>query len=214
MLALSRGWVPRVVLLLCLAIASMGALMFMGRTPEARSEDTTPPAAQAESAGPSGGPVAEPQADGAEGYATWDSVDFRVSLRYPATWSSVYPAGNYVGQERVEGPDGFFQLLGFTAAVQSAEEICRAMAEHKLRPYGSAPRIDRALVLGQDACYVWPSYDQYDKPHREVLLVVRYPDLLPRGRYPREPAAGHLGLSADPTHIQQIAASLRFRPDF
>lgn len=155
----------------------------------------------------------EPPATEIEEYASWDSTDFRVSLRYPALWQAVYPRDTYVGQERVQGVDGFFQILSFVAAVRSAEEICQAMAEHKLRPYGSAPTVRPTTLQGQDACYVWPSEDQPGQPRYEVLLVVRYPWLPSRARYPKEPAAGHLGLLADPAHIQQIASTLAFRPD-
>jgi TolB protein len=125
---------------------------------------------------------------------------YGVSLQVPAEWQ---PVAGY--EKRYGGPDGFFQLSAAGEGI-SLDYLCDITAHHKLKPYGSAPTIERRPVAGRDACLILPSSDQPPLEKGSAALIVPYPtqQMIGSERYQ------YFVLYADEEHITQIADSLQF----
>jgi TolB protein len=97
----------------------------------------------------------------------YTSSTYRVSLGYPSNWQATK---GY--EERFSGADGFFQL----SAAQSStlQDACNSTAQHKLKPYGSRPQVQRLQIQGRPACLILPSADQDRAMERMATLIVRY----------------------------------------
>ena len=144
-------------------------------------------------------PTAEPGA-----WKEYTNPDYAVSLRYPANWER---AQGY--DMRYEGSDGFFALLAVSGGSVSLDYVCRGEAYHKLRPYGTNPRIEYFSLRGVEACLIWPSDDQPTGEKGLSSLVLPYPT--PVRVHCSEPAHfNYLILNADKDHIQRLADSLTF----
>lgn len=126
---------------------------------------------------------------------------YRVSFLFPANWQPI-------NDERYEGPDGFFQIAAI-ASPEAIEVVCQSEAFHVLRPYGSAPTIERLIVQNQEACLILPSADQPVDMRHQAALIVRYPKPVQIGNQ----FYNYFILYADQMHIQAMANSLEFFPD-
>lgn len=129
----------------------------------------------------------------------YNSSTYRVSFQYPSNWKQV--KGD---PERFRGSDGSFLVSAMSTP--NLQEGCRSLANHKLRPYGSKPKIQSLQVQGQSACLILPSVDQTPAQKSESALVVRYPKPVRVGSstYP------YFILYADKQHILEIAKTLKF----
>jgi len=141
-------------------------------------------------------PTPTPEIDG---WSTYASSDFGVSLRHPAHWS---PASGE--QNKVEGDDGFLILDAIGSPQATIDAVAAGQAGHKLRPYGSQPTIEPLSVQGQEARLILPSADA--NMGGQAMLIVRYPQpVLIAGT-----AYEFFALYADQDHIRDIAQSVRF----
>lgn len=131
---------------------------------------------------------------------TYFSPVYKIRLLYPSHW-------HRVSDERYEGPDGFFQVSAISAEADLGQ-VCRGEAFHPLRPYGSQPRIIKARVSGQEACFILPSKDQPAEMKGQSALIARYPRPVVIGGtvYP------YFILWADRGHIAGLSSTLAFVP--
>jgi hypothetical protein len=59
----------------------------------------------------------------------------------------------------------------------TAQQICKAEAEHVVQPFGTHLTIRPLKVQGQSACLVWPSPDQHKITGDDrALVTVKYPE--------------------------------------
>ena len=129
----------------------------------------------------------------------YTSPNYQITLGYPKNWQ---PTQGY--EERFSGSDGFFQV---TAAQSSTlQDACNSTAQHRLKPYGNRPQVQRLQIKGRPACLILPSADQDRAMERMATLIVRYsrPIRVKTGTY------NHFVLNANKEHIRQIANTLRF----
>lgn len=134
---------------------------------------------------------------------------YRIALSYPRNWQ---PSKGY--NQRFNGADGFFQIssIGFSDDVlpgqprPTLQDTCNTTAQHKLKPYGSRPQIQRLQIQGRPACLILPSADQDTIMERMATLIVSYPKPIRVSTTTYD----DLMLNADKEHIRQIANTLRF----
>ena len=133
-----------------------------------------------------------------ERYAMYRNPVYRVSFPYPASWRQV-------SETRYEGDDGFFEISALASELPF-HELCQAEANHRLRPYGTSPRVVPGRVQGQEACYIFPSADQAPEFRGQAALLVVYPEpvVINGNEYP------HFILWADQNHLVTMANGLRF----
>ena len=133
----------------------------------------------------------------------YTSSTYRITFSYPSNWQ---PSKGY--EERFSGADGFFQVMGLSSPPPSTiQDVCNNQAlNHRLKPYGRRPQIQRLQIQGRPACLILPSADQDRSLERMAALIVRYPKPI------RIKGAdyNHFILYADKEHIRQIANTLRF----
>ncbi|WP_017379551.1 LysM peptidoglycan-binding domain-containing protein [Paenisporosarcina sp. TG-14] len=98
---------------------------------------------------------------------TYTNTVYNVQFQYPSHWERIR-------EERYEGLDGFFQLSAISTD-ETISEVCLNEAYHGLYPYGSAPRIIKAQIQQQEACFIFPSVDQPPEMEGQAALIVRYP---------------------------------------
>jgi hypothetical protein len=144
---------------------------------------------------PTPAPTAEP-------WVRSTNAQYGLTLRHPAGWLS---NGRYfAAAPRIDGPDGFVQLIGVAGpgAGQAIEDVARAWIAHTLHPWGTGASVRSLLVDGQAAALVWPSDDQPlapgEAPHAVAFVVNAN-----RG-------GQTLWIGADTAHIRAILASVRF----
>jgi len=141
-------------------------------------------------------PTPTPETDG---WSTYTSSDFGVSLRHPAHWSPVNGE-----QNRYRGDDGFLILDAIGSPQATIDAVAAGQAGHKLRPYGSQPEIESLSLQGQEARLILPSADA--NMGGQAMLIVRYPQpVLIAGT-----VYEFFALYADQDHIRDIAQSVRF----
>lgn len=132
---------------------------------------------------------------------------YRITLSYPKNWQ---PTKGYT--ERFNGADGFFDISSIGAdnvlaqPKPTLQDTCNITANHKLRPYGSRPQIQRLKIQGRTACLILPSADQYTSMEKMATLIVSYPKPIRIGTATYD----HLVLNADKGHIRGIANTLKF----
>src|SRR5438128_9705212 len=73
--------------------------------------------------------------------------ELHVTFRHPKNWK---PSPQYSDRTYFGGPDGEVQLSA--ADGDSAEQVCRQDASHKLKPFGSHPEIKPITVEGHKGC--------------------------------------------------------------
>lgn len=128
-------------------------------------------------------------------------AEYGISFRYPSNWSH---GAAYADRTELEGPDGSVQINASEGT--SPAIVCHGDATHKLRPYGTHPRIEFLKFQGRRSYIVWPSPDQ-GAPHL-AELVVEYPaPITIRGSH-----FSQLILYADKDHFRAIIDSVRFIP--
>jgi TolB protein len=129
---------------------------------------------------------------------TYTNTTYKVSFQYPSNWRKV-------NEERYEGADGFFQISAISAG-ENLDEVCHGEAFHPLMPYGSLPRILKARIQNQEACYIFPSVDQPAEMLNQSALIVRYPiPIKIQGE-----TYNYFILWTDQQHMKEIASSLTF----
>jgi len=134
-------------------------------------------------------------------WKTYSNPTFNVTLKYPVDWQHMPEYG-----ERYGGADGFFEVSPAFSPELTVDEACELEANHRLKPYGSQPQVERLQVQGQEACLIWPSDDQVKDMRGQAALIVRYPE-------PVQIAGdvyGYFVLWADKNHIREIGKELRF----
>ncbi len=135
------------------------------------------------------------------GWKTYSNPAFNVTLEYPANWQHMPEYG-----ERYGGADGFFEVSPAFSPELTVDEACELQANHKLKPYGSQPQVERLQVQGQEACLIWPSDDQVKDMEGQAALIVRYPEPVQI----MGDVYGYFILWADKNHIREIGKKLRF----
>lgn len=133
-----------------------------------------------------------------EPLATYRNASYRVAFPYPASWRPT-------SETRYEGADGFFEISALDSELPFPE-LCRSTAYHRLRPFGSSPRIVPGRVQGREACYIFPSADQAPELRRQSALLVVYPEPAVIGGVPYP----YFILWADREHLASIANGLTF----
>ncbi|WP_238458028.1 TolB family protein [Alkalihalobacterium alkalinitrilicum] len=98
---------------------------------------------------------------------TYENPLYRVRFQYPMNWTEVSP-------ERYEGVDGFFQISALSAG-PNIRQVCLDEAFHPLMPYGTQPRLFHTNIQNQEACFIFPSFDQPPEMRGQAALIVRYP---------------------------------------
>jgi TolB protein len=132
-----------------------------------------------------------------------------VSLRFPSDWKKdpAYQDRPYFGVEKPSpARHGFFQLLAMAGEESTPELVCKGLAEHVVKPFGTHPTVQSMKVQGQDGCLVWPSDDQ-GAPW-DAALVFRTPAPMVFGGESYD----LLELDADKDYILKIIKTLRFIP--
>ncbi len=156
--------------------------------------------------GPAGGGAGKPPVSVSADWKTYVSQTYGISLRHPPGWGRV--PGHGEPAERYGGADGFFQIDAASSPLD-LDGLARQEASHRLKPYGTAPAIERLEVDGRPARLILPSPDQPEEMRGQAMLVVEPPA-------PLRVAGGsyrYFVLYADREHIRPIAATLRFRRD-
>lgn len=147
-------------------------------------------------------PTAAPSPD--RGATTsWTSDQFGVTVDVPEDWTEV--AGE---DARLEGPDGFVQFVAADTESGQLADLCDAEAQHKMQPYGSAPRVDEIVLSSGAACRIQPSDDQSPLPVRYGAVVAAYPEPIAV----RDTTYPFLVMTGDVDHLDALTASLRFVP--
>jgi TolB protein len=132
----------------------------------------------------------------------YTSSTYGVTFSYPSNWQ---PTNGY--EERFSGADGFFQVSALSSPPPSTlQDACNSTAQHRLKPYGSRPQVQRLQIQGRPACLILPSADQDRAMERMATLIVRYPKpiRLTGTDY------NYFVLYADKEHIREIANTVRF----
>lgn len=129
---------------------------------------------------------------------TYTNSVYKVQFQYPSHWKKVT-------DERYKGPDGFFQLSAISTD-ETINEICHDEAFHGLYPYGSEPRIIKAQIQQQEACFIYPSADQPPEMEGQAALIVRYPKPIQIG----DSFYNFFILWADQEHLDEISSTLVF----
>jgi len=87
------------------------------------------------------------------------------------------------------------------------QNVCNNQAlNHKLKPYGRRPQVQRLQIQGRPACLILPSADQDRAMERMAALIVRYPKPIRI----KGTDYNHFILYADKEHIRQIVNTVRF----
>ncbi|MFY9172537.1 MAG: M56 family metallopeptidase, partial [Petrimonas mucosa] len=133
--------------------------------------------------------------------AVYVSEDYKISLKYPSAWKL-----NSDYTERYEGKEGFFQVAAIDGKNMSIDEVAKNDAFHKLKPYGSEPKIINRIIDGQEARLILPSADQPEEMHNQAGLIVKYPEAIKIGGSEYH----YFMLYADKAHIEQIGNTLTF----
>jgi len=88
-------------------------------------------------------------------------------------------------------------------------KVCKNEAHHKLKPYGSEPKIEKLKIDNQDACLIIPSADQVKAMKNQSALIVHYPQPIQISGE----TYNYFILWADKNHINEIAKTLKFIKD-
>jgi hypothetical protein len=140
-------------------------------------------------------------------WQTFIDGTYKVMLRCPADWK---PLERYDVSPGMHSQDRsrFFGFFVSGGVDNSAQQLCKADADHKLRPFGTSPAIRLMQVQGQDACLIWPSAGQ--KKDNDAELIVKYPAPVRIN----DTNYSFLTLDADKEEIMDLAHSLKFlEPD-
>ncbi|MBW4678558.1 MAG: hypothetical protein KME19_00395 [Microcoleus vaginatus WJT46-NPBG5] len=135
---------------------------------------------------------------------TFTSSTFRASLQYPSHWKLI--EGYDTFNTRYGSADGFFMMSASQSGGIAFEALCAEEANHKLKPYGSKPRIEKLKIQGQQACLIWPSPDQDKTMLNQAQLIVKAPRLIEisGSRY------NNFVLVADKNHMRTLTKALKF----
>ena len=129
--------------------------------------------------------------------------EFHVSLLYPSNW---IPNKFYSQPPRHEGNNGFFQISALDGEEWTIDQVAENEANHKLKPYGTAPSISKLEIQGQEARLIMPSNDQPKDEKEAAELIIKSPSLIQ--------IAGnkyfYLLMYADKNHIKEIANTIKF----
>jgi hypothetical protein len=141
--------------------------------------------------------------------ANWQAFDdgtYKVVLRCPAEWKPIpdYDTAPALGPEHQ--PRAF--VLGAAGGESdTAQQLCKAEAEHVVQPFGTNPTIRPLKVQGQSACLVWPSPDQRRiTGDNDALIVVKYPKPVEIGGQ----LYSFLTLDVDKKYIMPLIRALKF----
>lgn len=133
---------------------------------------------------------------------TYRNDEYGISLKYPSSWK---PNKAYM-PERYEGSDGFFQFVAVAGGQSSIDEVASWDANHKLKPYGSKPTIEKLTISGQEARLIQPSEDQPFEMNGQVGLIIKYPNPIRIN----EEMYGYFELWSDKEHIRSIGETIKF----
>lgn len=135
------------------------------------------------------------------GWEEYTDNELHVVFRHPADWK---PSPQYGDRTFFGGPDGEVQLQA--SGGDSPEQVCRGAASHKLKPFGSRPKIKPIAVEGHKGCIIWGSDDQGAPYYAELVVPFSHPITLSGDRY------SLLILYADKKHFPDIVKTLKFLP--
>lgn len=139
--------------------------------------------------------------DPSEEWTAHTFEDLGVVIDLPLDWFAV--EGELA---RVEGGSGFVNLTPADSGTGDVRDLCRAEADHKMQPYGSAPLVTFLEVDGQLGCRIDPSADQLSEGNwwGAVVVTVPRPMLVSGVHYPM------LVVTADLGHLDAVQHGLRF----
>lgn len=143
---------------------------------------------------------------------TYSNPAFRVSLRYPAHWSSDPEFGSFQGSPLYfSGYDGYFGIdaVGAGANISIDDAVDGLAIENPKEPYGSEPSISSTTVDGLDARLILPSPDQPVEAKNEAALLVQYPEPVQIG----DNAFLFFMLYGEASYIEKIGETLQFTFD-
>ncbi len=153
--------------------------------------------------------ISETQLEKNKNTTNWRSYSnshYSIELKYPPEWQLKEEVGY---AHRYEGKDGFFQISAVSGEKLSIDKVCENEVHHKLKPYGSEPKIEKLKVDNQDACLIIPSDDQAKAMKNQSALIVHYPQPIQiSGK-----TYNYFILWADKNHINEIAKTLKFTRD-
>jgi hypothetical protein len=135
----------------------------------------------------------------------YTSTEFHVVFRHPKDWKAQPDGGGVSFGPPVQLGVKVEAGMGVSAAdADNPEQICRNEATHKLRPFGSRPRIKPIVVDGRKGCIVWGSDDQPFPDYAEVVVTFPLPVVIKGDRYRL------LTVHADKKHILDIIKTVKF----
>jgi len=139
-------------------------------------------------------------------WRTYLNSVYNVELKYPNNWQlkeEVAYAHKY------EGNDGFFQISAVSGTGLTMDEVCKNEAHHKLKPYGSQPKIEKLRIQNKEACLILPSDDHPEVMKNQAALIVQYPQPIQISGE----SYNYFILWADRDHLNEIAKTFRFIVD-
>jgi TolB protein len=140
-------------------------------------------------------------------WKTYSNPVYNIELKYPSDWQL---REEIAFTHKYEGDDGFFQISVISGENLTIDEVCENEAYHKLKPYGSQPKIQKLEVQNQEACLILPSNDQSKPMKNQSALIVKYPqpiEIKKLGSY------NYFILWADRDHVKKIIKTLKFIKD-
>lgn len=133
----------------------------------------------------------------------FSNQEYHVTLEYPSTWK----ANNaYSTPARYEGDNGFFQISAMSGDGWTIDQVAESNANHKLKPYGTKPSIEKLEIQGQEARLIKPSDDQPKEEKDAAELIIKSPKVIQIG----SDKYYYFILYSDKNHIEEIAKTIKF----
>ena len=134
--------------------------------------------------------------------STYVNEDYHITLQYPSNWE----ANNDYFPPRYEGKDGYFLIGAIGGEDMSVDEVVDLEANHKLKPYGSSPKVSPIIINFIEGRLIVPSEDQPDEMENQAGIIVKYPNPINlNGKIYM-----YFVLWADKEHIEEISKTIEF----
>lgn len=161
--------------------------------------------------------ILSPKITSRPGWTVYTETRLNIVFQLPAKWQRIERNG---APHEFEDQDGYGyasfsdSLISPTNSGESVEALCQkevelANAKHQefgQKPYGEHPKVIKAQIDQQPACFVLPSTDQDEHFEGKSVLFVRYPPALAL----KPEQLRFLNVVSDKDHIQSIAETIHF----
>lgn len=127
---------------------------------------------------------------------------YGVNLEYPPNWQPT-PGYNF---DHYSGADGFFALAGAGDGNVLIDTLVRDDISASGNPYGISATVTKLTIDGEPARLIMPSADQSPSYKHQAELIVKFPKAMTINQV----LTYYLVLTADASHIKDIATSLTF----